>query len=86
MYTIDVASEVPVADMAFASRFVEVSQQPVVVERNGTPCDEADDASSPAQIGHDQRRIAQNKRRVQRCHDEEPHDVPLICHRHHSIA
>jgi hypothetical protein len=77
--TVDVACKVAVADMTLASSFMQLSQEAVVVERDGGPTHEAKDAGSPAQVDHDQARVAQDEGIVERGHNEETHREPVIC-------
>jgi glycerol-3-phosphate cytidylyltransferase-like family protein len=76
--TVDMATEVSVSDMADAINLMQTAQQDVVVQGHDCTADEEDDPRCPAQVGHDQRRVPQNERRVHSRHQMESHGPPRI--------
>jgi hypothetical protein len=79
LVTIDVTSKVAVSNVALSTSLMKTTQQAVVVERDDATSNEADGASCPAQIGHDESWIAQDEGIVQCCNEMETHLPPTVC-------
>ncbi len=72
-------SKVAVSNVALSTSLMKTAQQAVVVERDDATSNEADGASCPAQIGHDESWIAQDEGIVQCCNEMETHLPPTVC-------